>query len=94
MVRGSTEDDLGWEVTLSGSTCSVVVHDVKKNELWTAHVGDSTAILGKFKKTQSHPDGRLAVTELTTDHKATIPAEKKRILNSGGEIVKFEGDVN
>lgn len=99
MVEDTTDfDNLGWECTLSGCTCTVVIHEVTpefaEDKLWTAHVGDSSAIMGKFKKTTAHPNGRLAVTELTADHKATIPAEKKRILNAGGEIVKFEGDVN
>jgi len=37
--------------------------------------------------------GKHKTKEMTLDHKPTLPVEKKRILASGGEVRKLEGDL-
>lgn len=73
----------------SGTTCSLVLHSLRDNMIYVAHVGDSRVVLG----TRSKPDGEVEAMELTTDHKPTLPAEKARIEKAGGEIF-FDGGWN
>jgi serine/threonine protein phosphatase PrpC len=68
---------------LSGTTCTVVVHDHKKHKLTVAHVADSTAALVQKKK----------CTALTRDHKPNLPDERRRIESNGGRVV-FDGYAN
>jgi len=76
----------------SGSTASIVLHDVKNNALYIAHVGDSRVVLAEEKK---GGDGKMSVqaTDLTVDHKPNHPAERKRIEQAGGVVV-FDGGWN
>lgn len=50
-----------------------------------ANTGDCRAIL------LSRPDGTPAVTQLTTDHKATDERERRRIENAGGLVLFVKG---
>merc|ERR1719387_1006053 len=59
-------------------------HDVQKDQLTIAHVGDSRGILRKA-------DGKT--DDLTEDHKPNLPKEKERIEKSGGRVV-FDGYYN
>mmetsp|Transcript_8611 Transcript_8611/g.18548 ORF Transcript_8611/g.18548 Transcript_8611/m.18548 type:complete len:227 (+) Transcript_8611:1-681(+) len=70
------------------SGCTVTVAVTRGTELFTAHLGDSRAVAG-------YRDGRggLKAVALTSDHKPEIVAEKARILRSGGEVKRLEGDV-
>lgn len=63
---------------LSGSTCVSLIYTPYK--LITANVGDSRAIMGKFK------DNKWFSFDLTRDHKPSEEDEKNRILNAGGRI--------
>eukprot|EP00928_Gymnodinium_smaydae_P090044 TRINITY_DN7389_c0_g1_i6.p1 TRINITY_DN7389_c0_g1~~TRINITY_DN7389_c0_g1_i6.p1 ORF type:complete len:807 (-),score=141.50 TRINITY_DN7389_c0_g1_i6:123-2543(-) len=59
---------------LSGTTCTVAVHDKKDNKLTIAHLGDSRAILGVSA------DGNFTdLITLTEDHKPEVPSERARI---------------
>ncbi|OTN63678.1 putative Protein phosphatase 2C [Plasmodium knowlesi] len=61
-----------------------------EKKLYVAYVGDSRAVLGRRKK--GFPDV-LEAFDLTKDHKPNSAAEKKRIINSGGQVLKLEGDI-
>ena len=69
------------DVNFSGSTTVTVL--LFNTRLWCANVGDSRAIIGKFKNNSWVP---LA---LSRDHKPDLPKEKERILASGGRVDTF-----
>jgi len=75
---------------LSGTTCTVCVHDLVENKLTVAHVADSTCCLSSFKD-----DSKTSLTgvALTRDHKPDIPEEKARIEKNGGRVI-FDGYSN
>lgn len=76
-----------FDIALSGSTVTLAVVDNHKKLLWVAHVGDSKCIICLSDK------GKHKAKEVTIDHKPTLPMEKKRIIQSGGEVRKLEGDI-
>lgn len=76
-----------FDCALSGTTITFAVIDNSKNKLWVAHVGDSKSIICMSDK------GKHKAKEVTIDHKPTLPMEKKRIIQSGGEVRKLEGDI-
>ncbi|OMJ89442.1 hypothetical protein SteCoe_8442 [Stentor coeruleus] len=67
------------------SGCTATVLLITKNSMFTCHLGDSRAVL--LKKYQN----KLIALPLTTDHKASDPIEKSRILRNGGNIEKILG---
>jgi serine/threonine protein phosphatase PrpC len=69
---------------LSGTTCSIVVHDFAKKKLTIAHVADSTVCISKKNKESR---------KLTRDHKPDLKDEKARIEKAGGRVV-FDGYAN
>lgn len=79
------------DASRSGTTASVVLHDVKKNILYIAHVGDSRVVLAKTEAGSN--DEKLQAIDLTEDHKPDLPAERTRIEESGGQII-FDGGYN
>ena len=66
----------------SGTTAVICI--IRGNKLTTLNVGDSRAILA------SEVENGFITTELTHDHKPDIPAEKERILQSGGRVFAME----
>jgi len=76
----------------SGTTASVVLHDIRRNILYIAHVGDSRCVLGKNDPRAKTEDSWQAV-DLTEDHKPNLPAEKARIEKQGGQVI-FDGGYN
>lgn len=62
----------------SGSTATVVL--TQGDKLYTGHVGDSTAVIGR-----AHDEGHKAI-KLTEDHKPDLPKESKRIKEAGGTV--------
>jgi len=68
---------------LSGTTCTVVIHDHSQNKITVAHVADSTAALSINKECKA----------LTRDHKPNLADERKRIESKGGRVV-FDGYAN
>jgi serine/threonine protein phosphatase PrpC len=75
---------------LSGTTCTVVVHDFESNKLTIAHVADSTCCLSSFKDSSKKT---FIGKPLTRDHKPELPDEKARIEANGGRVV-FDGYAN
>jgi len=65
----------------SGTTATVVI--LIGNTLFTANVGDSTAILAVGPNKEP--------IKMTTDHKASDESEKKRVKAAGGIVVWFGG---
>ena len=68
----------------SGTTTTVIIQ--KDKTLYLAHLGDSRAVIGKKQKNKKSP------YQLTTDHVPTLPQEKKRIYQNGGEVRKLNND--
>lgn len=79
----------GIEASMSGTTCTMVYHDMARDRLTIAHVGDSRAVLGIKSKDS------IKSKELTKDHKPNDPEERKRIesANPPGRVV-FDGYYN
>lgn len=69
----------------SGSTCTMAFHDLLKDNLTIAYVGDSRAVLFECKQAK--------LIHETEDHKPNLPAEKARIESNGGRVV-FDGYYN
>eukprot|EP00922_Rhytidocystis_sp_ex-Travisia-forbesii_P028181 GHVS01041359.1.p1 GENE.GHVS01041359.1~~GHVS01041359.1.p1 ORF type:complete len:681 (-),score=155.44 GHVS01041359.1:632-2509(-) len=79
-----------FDCSLSGSTATVVLHRPLQQKLFVAHVGDSRAVLGRLQKPGSK---KCDAVDLTDDHKPTAEVEKKRIIQSGGQVKRLEGDI-
>lgn len=79
----------GLDASTSGTTATVVYHDIPNDALYVAHVGDSRAVLGQKVGT-----GYDVVFD-TEDHKPNLPEEQKRIENSNppGRVI-FDGYYN
>ncbi|CAX64112.1 hypothetical protein PFHG_05055 [Plasmodium falciparum HB3] len=87
--RKKRKNKIFFDSTMSGTTATIIVHLFKEKKLYVAYVGDSRAVLGKRKNGSK----QLSAVELTKDHKPNCAAEKKRILSSGGQVMKLEGDI-
>ena len=59
---------------------------IRGNHLTTLNVGDSRAILA------SEVNEDCVVTDLTWDHKPSIPSERERIEQAGGRVFSIEYD--
>lgn len=73
---------------LSGTTATIVVHDLVTKKLTIAHVADSTCCLGTWDESN-----KLKGQVLTRDHKPDLKDEKARIVKAGGRVV-FDGYAN
>ncbi|CEM13721.1 unnamed protein product [Vitrella brassicaformis CCMP3155] len=73
------------DITFSGSTTISVF--IRGATLYSASVGDSRAICGKFKGAY----GRWSAQALSDDHKPDRPDEKKRIEDRDGRVESFRG---
>jgi serine/threonine protein phosphatase PrpC len=76
---------------MSGTTCTVCIHDIAKNKITIAHVADSTAVLGKIKDKGNNK--ATEAVQLTRDHKPNLKDERARIEKNGGRVV-FDGYAN
>lgn len=74
---------------MSGTTCSVAIHDHEQKKLTVAHVADSTVVLANFKE----KGGAIQAITLTRDHKPNLKDERARIEKAGGRVV-FDGYAN
>jgi serine/threonine protein phosphatase PrpC len=73
---------------MSGTTCTVCVHDLGKNKITMGHVADSTGVLGMLNDKQ-----QIQAVTLTRDHKPNLKDERARIEKNGGRVV-FDGYAN
>lgn len=71
----------------SGTTCTVLFHNLKEKVMYVAHTGDSRAVLAQKK------GDKWVAKDLTEDHKPNLPVEKERIEKAGGRVV-FDGYFN
>jgi serine/threonine protein phosphatase PrpC len=72
---------------MSGTTCTLAIHDIQKDTITLAHVADSSAVLSKRAKRKCRG------VPLTRDHKPNLPDERKRIESGGGRVL-FDGYAN
>lgn len=78
------------DARVSGTTATIVCFMPGRGCL-AAHVGDSRAVLG-IRRAGAVEDCRIhgtpwRVTELTRDHKPTLPMERERIEEAGAQVV-------
>lgn len=75
--------ELSTKAMYSGTTCicSMMCND----DIWTACVGDSRAVIGAVK------DGKAISLDLSVDQSCSSPAEIERIRQCGGRIADFDG---
>lgn len=85
------DKDKDKDYSASGATCTVAFHDISRQILTVAHVGDSRAILAYKKKGAREWENY----ELTKDHKPDLPQEKARIESASppGRVI-FDGYFN
>lgn len=74
----------GLDCSVSGCTATLVL--ITNGKLFTAHVGDSRAVIAE------ELEGHLQARNLTRDHKPNLPDEEERIKAAGGEIKQFADD--
>lgn len=63
-----------------GTTASILL--IVGSSLYTAHVGDSRAVMGTMRS-----DGTVTATPLTEDHKPQLPSERQRVESTGGTVI-------
>ena len=80
--ESSSDIDRFIKTDFSGTTAVICI--IRDDNLLTLNVGDSRAII----VTEVGDD--FTVTELTRDHKPSIPEEKERILKAGGRVLNME----
>ena len=76
------------DTEFSGTTfvCAVI----KGNQLICANIGDSRLTLGSYK--DATRDCALIARAISIDHKPDLPAEKKRIVDTGERVFAVEYD--
>jgi len=77
------------DAKLSGTTCTIAIHDLERKTLTIAHVADSTCVLGKMDKSSQTTKGVV----MSRDHRPDLKDEKARIEENGGRVV-FDGHSN
>mmetsp|Transcript_70647 Transcript_70647/g.187433 ORF Transcript_70647/g.187433 Transcript_70647/m.187433 type:complete len:392 (-) Transcript_70647:634-1809(-) len=83
----ASSDRMKNSARLSGTTCTLAIHDIQKDKITVAHVADSRAVLSK------RCGQKCGGVQLTRDHKPVLPDERKRIESGGGRVV-FDGYEN
>ncbi|KAH0480086.1 MAG: uncharacterized protein KVP18_003711 [Porospora cf. gigantea A] len=80
--------EVEFDANLSGTTATVVHHQLETNVLTCAHVGDSRCVMGV-----RGPKGNIFSRDLSIDHKPERPEETARIVAAGGEVKHLSGDI-
>lgn len=81
-----SENQSRFDCTLSGTTATLVL--LRDGTFYVAHVGDSRAVLARRGS-----GNELIARDLTVDHKPTHEAERRRIQQMGGQVLRLEGDI-
>ena len=84
ILNSKLSNDANIDSNFSGSTCVSLL--MNNESLYSANVGDSRAIKGKYIAKES----KWKYDKLTRDHKATEQDEIKRIERFGGRISPFK----
>ena len=72
------------DLSIAGTTASTVIF--RKDHIFVANVGDSTAIMAVKNPRSSEPGQRRVVAQLLTkDHKVDDPSEQEHIRSLGKE---------
>lgn len=82
-------DDQTLDASASGTTATLVV--CMDGKVHVAHVGDSRCVVGYDSKSSGAP---WAAQDASIDHKPDLPAERTRIQENGGMVLKPPMDVN
>jgi len=77
----------GYNLSLSGTTFTVALIDRVASQVQLSWCGDSRCVLGR-----QGPRGPETVIS-TNDHKPQDPDERRRIIGSGGEVVRVYDDM-
>eukprot|EP00931_Biecheleriopsis_adriatica_P076381 TRINITY_DN50091_c0_g1_i1.p1 TRINITY_DN50091_c0_g1~~TRINITY_DN50091_c0_g1_i1.p1 ORF type:complete len:563 (-),score=96.93 TRINITY_DN50091_c0_g1_i1:128-1816(-) len=80
----------GVDCNLSGTSCSLVIHDHQLRKLTVAHVADCKVVLLSYTDESRKT---LRATNLTRNHTPDLKDERDRILKAGGRVV-FDGYVS
>ena len=72
------------DTQFSGSTCVTII--LTKNQIISANVGDSRAVMGRYI------NGEWINIDLTKDQKPDNPEEKARIIKNGGRIESYKDE--
>jgi len=72
------------DTEFSGTTLAMAI--IRGNTITGVNIGDSRVIIGREEK------GQIVAEEFTHDHKPDSPAEKERIIASGGRVFAVEYD--
>ncbi|ANQ09816.1 Protein phosphatase 2c-like protein [Plasmodium coatneyi] len=78
------------DYNLSGTTCTIILYNFETKKIYSAHTGDSRAVMGK----QNQQTNTFRAYNITEDHKPSLKLEKDRIVAFGGEVKKLQGDVS
>ncbi|CAA9990695.1 protein phosphatase 2c-like protein, putative [Plasmodium knowlesi strain H] len=78
------------DYNLSGTTCTIILYNFQTKKIYSAHTGDSRAVMGK----QNLQTNAFRAYNITEDHKPSLKLEKDRIVAFGGEVKKLQGDVS
>ncbi|GJP34022.1 hypothetical protein CLOM_g18503 [Closterium sp. NIES-68] len=79
----------------SGSTAVVALR--LGSELIVAHIGDSRCVLARTARAPPNgksDGGTIEALQLTTDHKASNPAEKVRVQEAGGKVLNYMNTID
>ena len=72
------------DTQFSGSTCVTII--LTKNQIISANVGDSRAVMGRYANNQ------WVNIDLTKDQKPDNPEEKERIIKRGGRVESYKDE--
>mmetsp|Transcript_29291 Transcript_29291/g.97372 ORF Transcript_29291/g.97372 Transcript_29291/m.97372 type:complete len:465 (-) Transcript_29291:15-1409(-) len=86
-LKAATE---GFDLLLSGTTLSIAIVDRTTQQALTAWAGDSRCVCGR---PPAGGGSKPEVISATNDHKPQDAEERRRIIGSGGEVIRLPNDV-